>query len=171
PNVLFLDEPTVGLDPQTRNAIWEHVRRLRDEVGITVFMTTHYMDEAENCDRIGIIDHGKTQALDTPASLKRMIGGDKIIVVGDRELPKGIAAHYGVRVQEVDGEFHFQVAGGAEFVPRFAVDFKERIKSIQVKQPSLDDVFLHLTGRVIREQEGTELDRMRQAGRLWARKG
>ena len=83
PKVLFLDEPTVGLDPQTRNAIWEHVRRLRDEVGITVFMTTHYMDEAENCDRIAIIDHGKIQALDTPAALKRLIGGDKIIVTGD----------------------------------------------------------------------------------------
>src|SRR5262249_12582767 len=139
PKVLFLDEPTAGLDPQTRNAIWGHVRHLRDEVGITVFMTTHYMDEAENCDRIAIIDHGKIQPLDTPAALKRMVGGDKIIVVGDMDLPHDIAARYGVRVQEVDGEFHFQVAGGAEFVPRVVVDFKDRIKSIQVKQPSLDD--------------------------------
>jgi ABC-2 type transport system ATP-binding protein len=167
PKVLFLDEPTAGLDPQTRNAIWQHVRRLRDEVGITVFMTTHYLDEAENCDRIAIIDHGKIQALDTPAALKRMIGGDKIIVVGDAGLQNDLSARYGVPVQEVDGALHFQVAEGAEFVPRVVVDFKERIKSIQVKQPSLDDVFLKLTGHAIREEEGSELDRMRMGARMW----
>jgi ABC-2 type transport system ATP-binding protein len=167
PAVLFLDEPTAGLDPQTRNAIWEHVRRLRDEVGITVFMTTHYMNEAENCDRIAVIDHGKIQALDTPAALKQLLGGDVIIVAGDRELQHDIAARYGVRVQEVGGEFHFQVTRGAEFVPRVVVDFDDRVRSIQVKQPSLDDVFLFLTGRVIREEEGSELDRMRQVRKQW----
>jgi ABC-2 type transport system ATP-binding protein len=167
PKVLFLDEPTVGLDPQTRNAIWEHVRRLRDEVGITVFMTTHYMDEAENCDRIAIIDHGKLQALDSPAALKRLIGGDKIIVTGDPALEQDIAARYGVAVQQVGPELHFQVAHGAEFVPRVVVDFNGRIRSIQVKQPSLDDVFLQLTGRIIREEEGTTLDRMRQVRKMW----
>jgi ABC-2 type transport system ATP-binding protein len=170
PTVLFLDEPTVGLDPQTRNAIWQHVRRLRDEVGITVFMTTHYMDEAENCDRIAVIDHGRLQAVDTPATLKRLLGGDVIIVAGDRDLERDIAARYGVRVQEVDGTFHFQVAHGAEFVPRVVVDFDGRVRSIQVKQPSLDDVFLHLTGRAIREEEGTELDRMRQVRKQWVRR-
>src|SRR5207344_2958896 len=77
PKVLFLDEPTLGLDVQTRNAIWQHVRKLRDEVGTTVFMTTHYMDEAENCDRIAVIDHGRLQAVDTPANLKLGLGGDK----------------------------------------------------------------------------------------------
>ncbi len=167
PRVLFLDEPTVGLDPQTRNAIWEHVRKLRSEIGITVFMTTHYMDEAENCDRIAIIDHGKIQALDTPAALKRLVGGDKIIVVGDPALRDDLAARYSVPVQEVDGALHFQVNGGAEFVPRVVVDFKDRVRSIQVKQPSLDDVFLKLTGHVIREQEGSELDQLRLAGRMW----
>jgi ABC-2 type transport system ATP-binding protein len=167
PKVLFLDEPTVGLDPQTRNAIWEHVRRLRDEVGITVFMTTHYMDEAENCDRIAIIDHGKIQALDTPVALKRRIGGDKVIVTGDEALQHDIAARYGVVVQQVGEELHFQVPHGAEFVPRVVIDFNSRIRSILVKQPSLDDVFLQLTGRVIREEEGTTLDRMRQARKMW----
>jgi ABC-2 type transport system ATP-binding protein len=167
PQVLFLDEPTAGLDPQTRNAIWGHVRRLRDEVGITVFMTTHYLDEAENCDRIAIIDHGKIQALDTPAALKRLIGGDKIIVAGDAALQDDLAARYGVAVQQVDGELHFQVERGAEFVPRVVVDFQGRIRSIQVKQPSLDDVFLQLTGHAIREEEGSELDRMRMGRKLW----
>jgi ABC-2 type transport system ATP-binding protein len=167
PKVLFLDEPTLGLDPQTRNAIWEHVRQLRADVGLAVFMTTHYMDEAENCDRIAIIDHGKIQALDTPAALKRMIGGDKIIVVGDPALRQDLTARYSVAVQEVDGTLHFHVAGGAEFVPRVVDDFKGRIQSIQVKQPTLDDVFLKLTGHAIPEQEGSELDRMRQASKLW----
>jgi len=167
PTVLFLDEPTAGLDPQTRNAIWGHVRRLRDEAGITVFMTTHYMDEAENCDRIAIIDHGSIQALDTPAALKQLIGGDKVIVAGDRDLQQEIAAKYGVKVLEVGGELHFQVERGAEFVPRVVVDFGGRIKSIQVKQPSLDDVFLHLTGRAIRAEEGKAIDQMRQMGRIW----
>jgi ABC-2 type transport system ATP-binding protein len=168
PTVLFLDEPTVGLDPQTRSAIWGHVRRLRDEVGITVFMTTHYMEEAENCDRIAIIDHGTIQALDTPAALKRLIGGDKVIVTGDAELPRDITERYGVKVIDAGGEYHFQVEHGAEFVPRVVVDFGGRIKSIQVKQPSLDDVFLHLTGRAIREEEGGKaIDQMRQMGRLW----
>lgn len=168
PRVLFLDEPTVGLDPQTRSAIWQHVRRLRDEVGITVFMTTHYMDEAENCDRIAVIDHGRVQALDTPAALKRLLGGDKLIVGGDPALGADLRARYGVQVQEVGGEFHFQVPSGAEFVPRLAVDFPGRIRSVQVKQPSLDDVFLHLTGREIRAEEASSLDAMRQNRRLWA---
>jgi ABC-2 type transport system ATP-binding protein len=167
PTVLFLDEPTVGLDPQTRSAIWGHVRRLRDEVGITVFMTTHYMDEAENCDRIAVIDHGRVQALDTPAALKRLLGGDKVIVAGDEALRSDMAARYGVKVVEVNGEYHFQVEHGAEFVPRVVVDFGGRVKSIQVKQPSLDDVFLHLTGHAIREEEGEAIDQMRQFGRLW----
>jgi ABC-2 type transport system ATP-binding protein len=167
PKILFLDEPTAGLDVQTRNAIWEHVRRLRDEVGITVFMTTHYMEEAENCDRIAVIDHGKIQALDTPAELKRLLGGDQVIVAGDPALGDELAARYGVRVQAVDGEFHFQVEHGAEFVPRLAVDFQGRVRSIQVKQPSLDDVFLHLTGRAIRAEEGNELDKMRVARKIW----
>jgi ABC-2 type transport system ATP-binding protein len=169
PKVLFLDEPTLGLDPQTRNAIWRHVRRLRDEVGTTVFMTTHYMDEAENCDHIAIIDNGKIQAIDTPAALKRMIGGDKVIVGGDEGLEKDLASAYHVEVQKVDNEFHFQMQSGAEFVPRLVADFDGRIRSIQVKQPSLEDVFLRLTGHAIRQQEGTALDMMRQGVQLWRR--
>jgi ABC-2 type transport system ATP-binding protein len=170
PRVLFLDEPTLGLDPQTRNAIWKHVRKLRDEVGTTVFMTTHYMDEAENCDHIAIIDHGKIQAIDTPANLKRTIGGDTIVVGGDEGLQDELRSKYNVEVQKTGGEFHFQMPSGAEFVPKIVSDFAGRIRSIQVKQPSLEDVFLKLTGRAIRDQEGTALDSMRQNVQLW-RKG
>jgi len=167
PKVLFLDEPTLGLDVQTRIAIWQHVRKLRDEVGTTVFMTTHYMDEAENCDRIAIIDHGKIQAIDTPAALKRLIGGDKIIVGGDPGLEADMAAKYDVDVQKVGGELHFQVASGAEFVPRLIGDFGGRVKSVQIKQPSLEDVFLKLTGHGIRAEEGSSKDLERQGIQLW----
>jgi ABC-2 type transport system ATP-binding protein len=169
PKVLFLDEPTLGLDPQTRNAIWKHVRKLRDEVGTTVFMTTHYMDEAENCDHIAIIDHGKIQAVDTPVNLKRGIGGDTIVIGGDEGLQAELQQKYGVDVQRTNAEFHFQMPAGAEAVPRIVGDFAGRIRSIQVKQPSLEDVFLKLTGRAIRDQEGSVLDSMRQNVQLWRR--
>ena len=102
-----------------------------------------------------------------PVRLVGMIGGDKVIVSGDPALQQDIATKYGVQVIEVHGEYHFQVEHGAEFVPRVVVDFGGRIKSIQVKQPSLDDVFLQLTGRAIREEEADALDQMRQMGRVW----
>jgi ABC-2 type transport system ATP-binding protein len=170
PKVLFLDEPTLGLDVQTRKAIWTHIRKLRDEVGTTVFMTTHYMDEAEHCDRIAIIDHGKIQAIDTPAALKRAIGGDTVIVSGDAALGADLEAKYGVSVLATGPSIHFQIAGGAEFVPRLFADFGGRITSVQVKAPSLEDVFLKLTGRAIRAEEGSVADLMRQGVKLWQKR-
>ena len=174
PKVLFLDEPTVGLDPQTRIAIWDHVRRLRDEIGITVFMTTHYMDEAENCDRIGIIDLGRIQAIDTPQALKRQIGGDTVILRGnddDTELGADLEARYALQPRRVGDAFHFQVPEGAEFIPRLISDMSGRVRSVQVKQPSLDDVFLELTGRQIREEEGNGLGMMSAMRRVWSSGG
>jgi ABC-2 type transport system ATP-binding protein len=170
PKVLFLDEPTLGLDPQTRNAIWKHVLALRDEEGTTVFMTTHYMEEAEHCEKIAIIDHGRIQAVDSPAMLKRMIGGDKIIVSGDEGLAADIARQYGVETQRIDEEVHFQMASGAEFIPKLVSEFSGRIKSIQLKQPSLEDVFLRLTGHSIRGEEGSSRDQMRTFAQLWRKR-
>jgi ABC-2 type transport system ATP-binding protein len=171
PKVLFLDEPTLGLDVQTRNAIWNHIRKLRDDVGTTVFMTTHYMDEAENCDRIAIIDHGKIQAIDTPAALKQRIGGDTIIVSGDAALAADLTAKYSVTPHAAGNQLHFQMAGGAAFVPKLMADFGGRITSVQIKQPSLEDVFLKLTGHAIRGEEGSSLDLMRQGIQLWRGQG
>ena len=162
PQVLFLDEPTIGLDPQSRNAIWEHINRLREEIGITVFMTTHYMEEAENCDRIAVIDHGRIQAIDTPFALKRELGGDMISLTGDERLKDELAARYGVEVQEVNGKFHFPMAHGAAFIPKLMSEFPDRIRSIEVAEPSLDDVFLRLTGTAIRDTEADGKDQLRQ---------
>ena len=169
PKVLFLDEPTLGLDPQTRNAIWKHVKALREAKGSTVFMTTHYMEEAEHCDKIAIIDNGKIQAVDSPLNLKRMVGGDKIIVGGDEGLLDDLKRSYNVEAQKVGNEIHFQMDRGAEFIPRLVSQFAGRIKSIQVKEPSLEDVFLRLTGHTIRTDEGKAVDQMRQAAQLWRR--
>src|SRR5579884_564833 len=121
PAVLFLDEPTVGLDPQTRQNIWEHIHALRQQEGITVFMTTHYMDEAEHCDRIGIMDHAHLIALDTPAALKAGLGGD---VVRLRTADNAAAADllrrdYDLAAREEDGMLRFEVEHGDTFVPRF----------------------------------------------------
>lgn len=162
PKVLFLDEPTVGLDPQSRNAIWEHIRRLRDETGITIFMTTHYMEEAESCDRIAVIDHGKIQAIDTPAALKRGVGGDLITLSGDEQLKDDLASRYQVEVQEADGKLIFPMSEGAQFIPTLISDFPNRIRSIEVAEPSLDDVFLRLTGTAIRDTEADGKDQMRR---------
>jgi ABC-2 type transport system ATP-binding protein len=168
PRVLFLDEPTIGLDPQTRTTIWEHVRRLRDEIGLTVFMTTHYMDEAEICDRIAIIDHGRIAALDTPEALKRQVGGDTVILTGEAGIESALKERFGVDARRSDSGVFFQVRDGAQFVPRVVSELHGRVQSIQVKQPSLDDVFLKMTGRAIREEEGSALDEMREGRKLWS---
>ena len=169
PAVLFLDEPTVGLDPQTRAAIWEHVRRLRDGFGVTVFMTTHYMDEAENCDRIAIIDHGHIVALGSPEELKASAGED-IMSVGAADpqaLAPAIASRYGVEVTQGPDGLRFDVKDGAAFIPRLTADFPGQIRSVSVHRPTLDDVFLQLTGRAIRDEEASGLDHMRMHARAW----
>ena len=170
PKVLFLDEPTLGLDPQTRNAIWKHVKALRQEKGTTIFMTTHYMEEAEHCDKIAIIDHGKIQAIDSPLNLKRMVGGDTIILSGEDGLLEDVTKSYQVNAQKIGSEIHFQMDRGAEFIPRLVSEFAGRIKSIQIKEPSLEDVFLRLTGHTIRADECKAVDQMRQAAQLWRRR-
>ncbi len=169
PKVLFLDEPTLGLDPQTRRHIWRYILDLRQREGLTLFLTTHYMDEAEHCDRIAIIDRGKIVALDTPSNLKALVGGDVVVL---RTEDNGRAAEelrqrYGLEVLAQDGELRFEVPRGDEFIPELVRSMSSGISSITVNRPTLDDVFLKLTGHAIREEEASDKETMRIRARMW----
>ena len=152
PRVLFLDEPTLGLDPQTRALMWEDVLRLRAQANVTVFLTTHYMDEAEYADRIAIIDHGKIVALDTPRALKAQIGADTVDL-GTTDDAAAIAAlqRAGYQVQDTSGGARVFVENGENAVAALLEAAGVPVRSVRVHQPTLDDVFLHYTGREIRE--------------------
>ena len=159
PEVLFLDEPTIGLDPQTRRHIWTY----RAEEGVTIFMTTHYMDEAEECDRIAIVDGGQIVALGTPTELKAMVGGDVVtLATADNQ----VAAADIQRIFELEptidnGNIRVEVRDGAEFIPRLVRETSVAVTSVASHRPSLDDVFLKLTGHAIREEEAGATDHMR----------
>jgi len=164
PRVLFLDEPTLGLDPQTRNRIWEFINTIREKEKITVFMTTHYRDEAENCDRIAIIDHGRIIALDTPVGLKAMVRGDIVnLVTADNQMAmKEIKETFGITGREENGGLALETQKGDELIPRLIYALSVKVLSVCVTKPSLDDVFLKFTGRTIREDnpnERTEITR------------
>lgn len=153
PKVLFLDEPTLGLDPQTRKRLWEYILELQKQEGMTIFLTTHYMDEANNADRIAIMDDGKIVALDTPAKLKRMVSKDVISIKTDDNVKAAeeIQQRYNVKVRTDDDSLIFEIDKGEEFMPGFIREFGTKILNISLRHPSLDDVFLKLTGREIRE--------------------
>ncbi|MFQ5585286.1 MAG: ATP-binding cassette domain-containing protein [Thermodesulfobacteriota bacterium] len=153
PRVLFLDEPTLGLDPQTRSHVWEFIERLKEEEGVTIFMTTHYMDEAERCDRVAIIDHGKIIACGTPEELKSRVRGDAVhLETGDDgKAVLEMKERFGIEARRVRNGLVFNVEGGDAFIPRLFEKLSAEIRSVNVKRPSLDSVFLHLTGREIRE--------------------
>jgi len=169
PEILFLDEPTLGLDPQTRRRIWDYLRELRRSVGITIFMTTHYMDEAEFCDRIAIIDLGRIVALGTPDELKARVGGDVITVATpDHTLTAAeIPRLFGVPAIIDDGTVRVEVPDGAAFVPRLVRELSQPVTGVTLRRPSLDDVFLKLTGRAIREEQASSLDQLRMMGARW----
>ena len=153
PAVLFLDEPTIGLDPQTRALMWEDVLRLREEEGVTVFLTTHYMDEAEYADRIAIIDHGRIVALDTPQALKAQIGADTV-ELGTTDDAAAIAAlaRAGYRVDGGERRTRVFVENGEDAVPALIETAGVPVLQRARAPPTLDDVFLHFTGREIREE-------------------
>lgn len=173
PKVLFLDEPTLGLDPQTCSRIWGRLLELRQVWNMTLFLTTHYMDEVEYCDRIAIIDHGKIIALDTPANLKAQLQGDCVILItGDNNRAAfEIRERYHLNPTVEKGGVRFEVTNGAEFIPRLIKEISVPVVSVSVHQPTLDDVFLKLTGREIRDEEASSHEKlrvqMRRMGRLW----
>ena len=155
PRVLFLDEPTIGLDPQTRNSIWRYIRALQKAEGTTIFMTTHYMDEAEFCDRIAIMDRGEIVVLDTPAALKAGVGADRV-VLGTADDDAALAAlgdRFGIEASVAEGAVTFHVENGEAFVPRLFAELGVAITSVAVSRPTLDDVFMRHTGTTIRDAE------------------
>ncbi|MBI2845895.1 MAG: ATP-binding cassette domain-containing protein [Chloroflexi bacterium] len=169
PRVLFLDEPTLGLDPQTRKHIWEYILDLREKEGITIFFTTHYMDEAEHAQRIGIIDYGKIVALDTPDKLKDLVGGDIVTLrtQNDVAMAQHLAAEYNLSPQNGSDGLRFEIQRGAEFIPQLVRKAPVEVLAVQVHRPTLDDVFLKLTGHQIREEEASVKDRMRERAKIW----
>jgi len=169
PHVLFLDEPTVGLDPQTRSSIWAYINELKRREDITIFLTTHYMDEAEHCDRIAIIDHGRIVAMDTPEALKASVGTDRVQIhtADDEQAIDALRRVFGVTAGMHDGAVTFSVPSGEQFVPRLFAELGVPIRAVSVSRPSLDDVFMSYTGRTIRDTEVSGTDAMRQMAARW----
>ncbi len=160
PKILFLDEPTTGLDPQARSAVWDYLRKIHREQDITIVLTSHYLDEAEAlCDRVAIVDYGKLMALGTPTDLKRKVMGGDIVEADVADLPiKAFealkASKFVLQVKKRESTLTILVKSGAEAVPRIVELVNEnggKIRSITLREPTLDDVFLHFTGRSIRE--------------------
>ncbi|MBM3671210.1 MAG: ATP-binding cassette domain-containing protein [Actinobacteria bacterium] len=163
PRVLFLDEPTIGLDPQTRVHIWDYVDTLRKRESTTMFLTTHYMDEADRCDRIAIIDQGRIVAIDTPDALKNSVGLDTVVLntsddqVALEEIQRGLD----VMGEHTDEGLRLRVPEGESFVPRLFEHLTVGVANVAMHRPSLDDVFIKYTGRDIRDAESGYSDRLR----------
>ncbi|MBP1659589.1 MAG: transporter, ATP-binding protein [Candidatus Aminicenantes bacterium] len=169
PKVLFLDEPTLGLDAQTRRHIWEYVRKLNKDAGVTIILTTHYMEEADFlCDRVAIMDHGAFAALDTPPRLKDLLGGDVVSLELDGD-PAAFLDELGRLEWIKRSKFHEDVLSltmerGERRIPELVMLASEKglaVECVNLRKPSLEDVFLHFTGRTIREQEAGPSERNR----------
>ncbi|MGB9683070.1 MAG: ATP-binding cassette domain-containing protein [bacterium] len=180
PRILFLDEPTLGLDVQTRQDIWEYITRIRKESNMTIFLTTHYMEEADNiCDRIAIIDHGEIKAIDTPRRLKENLGGD-LITLSIRQdgiermepfLDSIKALEYVNDIKKNDGRYIIVAKRGERLIPlvfNIAHEKGIEISSITLKQPTLDDVYIAYTGKELRDEEGNPED-VRRMNRILRR--
>lgn len=177
PKVLFLDEPTIGLDPQTRNKLWNYIKKLNKEKGLTIILTTHYMDEADRLsDRVAIIDHGKVVELDTPQNLKNKIGGDVIkIQTEEKEKLCNLLKKFKwfSEVKSEDGILTIKVPNSEKDlieIVKIAGKNKIQIDNLIINKPTLEDVFLHFTGKSIRSQEADSKDSMRMRRRMWRRR-
>ena len=158
PHVLFLDEPTLGLDPQTRSYIWDYIQELKNKEEISIFLTTHYMDEVELANRAAIIDEGEIIALDSVEGLKDQLGGDLIFLDTDdneRALEK-LEAEFDIKIEHVDSRLKLTVEKGEQLIPQLTQVLSDSIKSINLHEPTMDDVFLDLTGKEIREAEAED---------------
>lgn len=175
PRVLFLDEPTVGLDIQTRRKIWQYIKKIHTQFDMTIFLTTHYMEEADSlCDRIGIIDHGKIQVIDTPKNMKNDLGNEIISLVIESnsnydsfllELKK---IEFIKKINEDDSKLILFTSNGTEVIPQIFQISSElgiKIKSISLTQPTLDDVFISYTGHEIRDDD-SKYNRRREHAKM-----
>jgi ABC-2 type transport system ATP-binding protein len=172
PEILFLDEPTLGLDPQSRSSLWSFIKELPHRMGVTVFMTTHYMEEAEVCDDICIIDNGRIIARGTPAELKSRLGGDMLYLKTSdtsRAL-KDIKDIMGIEAEEKGDEIFFSTLRGDVCIPEIIRILGENVKSVRLQRPTLNDVFLRMTGREIRDTEMDSTDNLKEDIRAYRRK-
>ncbi len=178
PRVLFLDEPTLGLDAQTRRHIWDYIRKLNRESAVTIILTTHYMEEADYlCGRVAIMDRGRFVALDAPERLKDVLGGDVVSLELERPAPEfeaALAALDWIKTRKVhDGVLSLTMERGERRIPELiqtAHDLGVTVSCVNLRKPSLEDVFLHFTGRTIREEEASSGDRARMIMRARARR-
>ncbi len=170
PRVLFLDEPTIGLDPQTRKVIWEYINELKRDFGVTLFLTTHYMEEADDSDRVGIIHQGKIVSLDSPERLKRRMGGATIVLLSKDGNERKITE---LKIPFKTADSHIYIAVGSassqdtlnRLIAR-SVNLDEMI----ITQPTLEDVFIKLTGTAIREETAGPMEHLRMVRRGGDRK-
>jgi ABC-2 type transport system ATP-binding protein len=172
PRVLFLDEPTLGLDPQSRTSLWEFISELPEKHNVTIFMTTHYMEEAEVCDRIAIIDNGKIISMGSPEELKRTIGGDVIYIktTDNVNAKKEIEKLFGFNVSEKEGEIFMTCTMGDTCIPDMIRMIGEKVLSVRLQRPTLNDVFLKLTGKAIREQDVSQDEGVKEFVRAYRRR-
>lgn len=178
PRVLFLDEPTLGLDAQTRHTIWDHIKLLNKQEKIAILLTTHYMDEADIlCDKVGIIDRGKILVRDRPENLKNLVAKDVIsmkVPSPEKMIQLTLPFEWvsGRRVND-DGLVHLEVSKGDERIP-FLIDLAQKnalkVELVNLRRPTLEDVFLHFTGKTIREEEGSSREKISAKVRSWRRK-
>ena len=172
PRVLFLDEPTLGLDPQSRTKLWEFISELPEKHNVTIFMTTHYMEEAEVCDRIAIIDNGKIISMGSPDELKKAVGGDVIYIrtTDNTSAKKEIEKLFKFEVSEKDSELYMTCAMGDTCIPEVIRTIGEKVLSVRLQRPTLNDVFLKLTGKTIREEDASSGDSVRESVRAYRRR-
>jgi ABC-2 type transport system ATP-binding protein len=176
PRVLFLDEPTLGLDVQARRALWDYIKLLNEKEGITIVLTTHYMEEADYlCHRVAIIDRGRIVAMDTPEELKRAVALNLISLQITQDSSGRFADSlkqlgWIKKIEARDGSLELSTDGGEERIPEL-IDFADNcgivISSIKLYKPSLEDTFLHYTGKTIREEEGS----LMEIWKAWMRRG
>jgi len=172
PRVLFLDEPTLGLDPQSRANLWEFITEMPKKHNVTIFMTTHYMEEAEVCDKIAIIDNGKIIAEGSPEQLKKTIGGDVIsLKTTDNMRSKDeIKKLFGIDAEEKDGELYLTTSRGDSCIPELIRGLGDMVLSVKLQRPTINDVFLKLTGKAIRDEEVTGMGNIKEEVRAYRRR-